>query len=207
VSAVETISQSGMRISCPPLPSPSSSSRPDAQVRTARRITMNASPATPSFAAPPRPFFTLGKALRWLGHDCPDHRCWEPIAATPASVWFIRRGPLFGSPPMESLVLLDPTNTGERIDEIVYEVDCCTRGEAIHVRQRHHGETQHDMIALAWRTVPTRTRLTHPRHRVEDIEQGGELTGVDPWDLRRAVRKPPATADGRSERTPRGEQR
>ena len=174
---------------------------------------MNASTATPSFAAPPKPtappktLFTLGTALRWLGHDCPDHRCCEPIAAVPASVWFIRRGPLFGSSPMETLVLLDPTNTGERIDEIIYEVDCCTRGEAIHVRQRHHSETQHDMIALAWRTVPTRTRLTHPQRPVETTERCGQLTEADPWDLRRAARKPPATADGHSERTSRGEQR
>jgi hypothetical protein len=124
---------------------------------------MNAVLAPVSLAAPPKPLFTLGTALRWLGHDRPDHRCCELIAAVPASVWFIRRGPLFGSAPMETLVLLDLTETGEplaRIDEIIHEVDCCTRVEAIHVRQRHSSESRHDLIALAWRSAPGRSRFT-----------------------------------------------
>jgi hypothetical protein len=118
---------------------------------------MNAAPAPRSLTTRPAQMFTAGSALRWLGHDCPNHRCWEPIADVAASVWFIRRGPHFRLSPAEALLLLDLAQTGEppaRIDAIFNEVDCCTRNEAIHIRPRHPGENRHDVIALAWRHSP-----------------------------------------------------
>jgi hypothetical protein len=60
---------------------------------------MTASP-TPKSAILYAPVFTLGCALRWLGHDCPDHHCCEPIDVLNASVGSIPR------------VLVDPTETG-----------------------------------------------------------------------------------------------
>jgi hypothetical protein len=106
-------------------------------------------------SAPPAPVFTLGSALRWLGHDCPDCLGCEPIAGLNASVWFIRRGPAFRPSPLETLVLLDLPEIREsleRIDWIIHEVNCCTRGEAIHVRQRYNSENRDGVIALAWRS-------------------------------------------------------
>jgi hypothetical protein len=151
---------------------------------------MNASPAPISLTAPapPAPVFTLSSALRWLGHDCPEHRCCEAIATLNASVWFIRRGPQFRPSPMETLVLLDLTETGEppaHIDRIIHEVNCCTRGEAIHVRQRHSSENRHGLIALAWRC--------HPASRFPDPTiQNAELTEDYIRDLRQAAAKNPS---------------
>jgi hypothetical protein len=160
---------------------------------------MNPAPAPSSLTAPapspPTPVFTLGSALRWLGHDCPEHRCCEPIAALDASVWFIRRGPQFRPSPVETLVLLDLTETDEppaHIDQIIHEVNCCTHGEAIHVRQRHSSENQEGLIALAWRSHPAR-RFRDPRPTVEATTQdGGELTEDDIRDLRQAAAANPS---------------
>jgi hypothetical protein len=147
---------------------------------------MHAAPAPSSLTAlaPPASVFTLSSALRWLGHDCPEHRCCEAIAALNASVWFIRRGPQFRPSPMETLVLLDLTETGEpaaHIDRIIHEVNCCTRGQAIHVRQRHSSENRHGLIALAWRC--------HPASRFPDpaTQDGGELTEDYIRDLRQSA--------------------
>jgi hypothetical protein len=153
---------------------------------------MNPPPAPSSLTAPapPTPVFTLRSALRWLGHDCPEHRCCEPIAALTASVWFIRRGPQFRPSPMETLVLLDLTETDEppaHIDRIIHEVNCCTRGVAIHVRQRHSSENRDGLIALAWRSHAAR-RFPDPRPTVEATTvDRGELTEDDIRDLRRAA--------------------
>jgi hypothetical protein len=155
---------------------------------------MNPSPAPSSLVAPaltpPTPVFTLGSALRWLGHDCPEHRCCEPIAALDASVWFIRRGPQFRPSPVETLVLLDLSETDEpllHIDRIIHEVNCCTSGEAIHVRQRHSSENRDGLIALAWRSHPAR-RFPDARPTVEaTTRDGGELTEDDIRDLRQAA--------------------
>jgi hypothetical protein len=98
---------------------------------------------------------------------------------------------------METLVLLDLTETGEplaRIDRIIHEVNCCTRGEAIHVRQRHSSENRHGLIALAWRSDPA-SRFPDPRPTVEPTTQeGGELTEDDIWDLRQAPPGIPASS-------------
>ncbi len=85
---------------------------------------------------------------------------------------------------METLVLVDLTETGEppsHIDRIIHEVNCCTRGEAIHVRQRHSSENRHGLIALAWRS--------HPASRFPDptTQDGGELTEDYIRDLRQSA--------------------
>lgn len=46
----------------------------------------------------PGPVFTLGSALRWLGHDCPSpHRCSRSLHAAPASIWFLLPPPYASS--------------------------------------------------------------------------------------------------------------
>ena len=102
----------------------------------------------------PAPAFTLGSALLWLGHDCPDH-CSQMIDGLTASVWFLRRGPHFLVRLPETLVLLDPTDTGKALAHIrrmIYGVDCCTRRGAIHVRHRRTGEYG-PVLAGAWGSV------------------------------------------------------
>jgi hypothetical protein len=102
---------------------------------------MNASPTTHSPTVPTAPIFTLGSALRWLGHDCPDRRCSQPIDALPASMWFLRHGhPYFPTYPLETVLVVDLTETGEplaRIHRLIDEVNRCTRGETIRVRHGH----------------------------------------------------------------------
>jgi hypothetical protein len=115
-------------------------------------ITMNASPATHSPPVPTAPVFTLGSALRWLGHDCPDHRWSQSIDALPASMWFLRRGHPLPTHPLEAVLVVDFTETGEplaRIQRLIDEVNRCTRGETIRVRQRHSSDNGHDLIAPA----------------------------------------------------------
>jgi hypothetical protein len=72
---------------------------------------MTASPATQSATVPTAPAFTFGSALRWLGHDCPDRRCSQPIDALPASMWFIRRGHPVPTYPLQAVLVLDLTET------------------------------------------------------------------------------------------------
>jgi hypothetical protein len=113
---------------------------------------LNASPATQLTTVPTGPVSTLGAALRWLGHDCPDRRCSQPIDALPASMWFLRHGhPYFPTYPLETLLVGDPTETGQplaRIHRLIDEVNRCTRGETIRVRQRHCSDNRHDLIGL-----------------------------------------------------------
>jgi hypothetical protein len=98
---------------------------------------------------PSAPVFTLGSALRWLGHHCPDHRCSQPIDALPASMWFLRRGhPYFPTYPLETLLVVDPTQTGQplaRVHRFIDEVNRCTRSETIRVRQRRSSVSAHDL--------------------------------------------------------------
>lgn len=77
---------------------------------------MNAPPALNATDFP-SPVFTLGSALRWLGHDCPDH-CSETVDDLTASVWFLRRGRHFVGQSPETLVLLDPTDAGKALARI-----------------------------------------------------------------------------------------
>jgi anti-anti-sigma factor len=114
-------------------------SRPEPEVG----MTVNVPLASAVAPAPP-PVFSLGSALRWLGHDCPGHRCCRaPIDAMDASVWFIRREPGFVMFPHETHVLVDPGETGEALTSIhrlIYQVNRCTHGEAIVVRPRTRGD-------------------------------------------------------------------
>jgi hypothetical protein len=91
---------------------------------------------------------------------------------------------------VETLVLLDLAETDEapaHTDQIIHEVNCCTGGEAIHVRQRHSSENRDGLIALAWRSRPARG-FPDPRPTVEATTQdGGELTEDDIRDLRQAA--------------------
>jgi hypothetical protein len=115
---------------------------------------------------PAAPAFTLGSALRWLGHDCTNH-CSDAIDGLTASVWFLRRGPHLLVLPLETLVLLDPTDTGKALAHVrrmIYEVDCCTRDEAIHVRCRREGENG-PVLAGAWGSVVAGNgiQISHPQ--------------------------------------------
>ena len=118
---------------------------------------MNASPVTHSHTVPTAPVFTLGSALRWLGHDCPDRRCSQPIEALPASMWFARRRHLLPAPPWEALLVVDLTEIGEplaRIHRLIDQVNRCTRGETIRVRPRCSSDNGHDLIALQTNQTP-----------------------------------------------------
>jgi hypothetical protein len=127
-------------------------------------------PPVPNATHPPAPWFTLGSALRWLGHDCPDH-CSETVDGLTASVWFLRRGRHFLGQPPEALVLLDPTDTGRALGHIrrmIYRVDCCTRSQAIHVRHRRAGE-HGPVLSGAWGSVVAGngTNLHQPTRAVD----------------------------------------
>lgn len=98
---------------------------------------MSTAPLTPSTAVFPAPIFTVGSALRWLGHDCPARRCSEGIDALDASVWFVRHGQRFLTSSPETLVLVDPAVTGAALADlhrVIDAVDGCTRSDGIRVR-------------------------------------------------------------------------
>lgn len=86
------------------------------------------------------PVFTLGSSLRWLGHDCPDDRCFRvPINTLGASVWFLRRGPQSRPFPAETRVLIDAIDIGDTVTAIrrmIYHINGCTRRDAIEVRYK-----------------------------------------------------------------------
>lgn len=101
----------------------------------------------------PATMFTLGSALRWLGHDCdcPHELCWEPVDTLAASVWFLHRGGHIVTFPLKSLVLVDLAETGAhlaRLRRLLNDVDACTRENGIQIRpwtlrqdRRPHGES------------------------------------------------------------------
>ncbi len=82
------------------------------------------------------PVFTLGSALRWLGHDCSHCLGCGPIDALAASVWFLQRGPQFRPSLAEPLILIETGEFRARIAQITFEVACCSRGEGIRVHAR-----------------------------------------------------------------------
>jgi hypothetical protein len=106
----------------------------------------------------PSPVFTLGSALRWLGHECRDlHYCWEPVRTLTASVWFLRRGPHFSIYSLETLILLDPTEVGKPLActrRLIDEVGRCSRGDAIQVRHRRGSDN-------GWMPVLQRVSPSH----------------------------------------------
>ncbi|MCP9271661.1 hypothetical protein [Mycolicibacterium arenosum] len=93
---------------------------------------MNAPPAQLSVARRSS-IFTLGSALRWLGHECVEPHCSEPFDDMAASIWFLRRGAEFGAPP-DTLILVDTRSasfSSAGVRRVLYQVNCCTLDEAI----------------------------------------------------------------------------
>lgn len=78
--------------------------------------------------------FTLGSALRWLGHECVGRRrCSRSLDAEPVSVWFVLDE---GPNPLvayEARVVVDgPTGvTAGQLNRIITEINDCTQSEAI----------------------------------------------------------------------------
>ncbi len=135
-------------VSCPPLSSLSSSSHRTRRWNPTLGITLKFSHTTRSPTLPTAPVFTLGSALRWLGHDC---RCSRPIDALPAYMWFLRRGHLLPTYPLQAVLVVDPAETREplaRIRRLIDEVNRCTRGGTIRVHRRHSSDNGHAPIAL-----------------------------------------------------------
>jgi len=65
-------------------------------------------------------------------------------------MWFLRRGHPLPAYPPEALLVVDLTETGQplaRIHRLIDEVNRCTRGETIRVRQRRSSDNGHDLIA------------------------------------------------------------
>jgi hypothetical protein len=127
-------------------------------------------------AARPAPVFTLGSALRWLGHDCvcTDRRCWEPVDTLTASMLFLRRGQRFVAFPLETLVLVDLAETGEpleRLRRLIHDVNWCTREQAIQIHHRAAPTTRP-------RTEPHRD-TTGPLSHVSLRPPGGPSAGRD----------------------------
>ena len=147
-------------------------------------ITVNFSlaPESPTSLRPP--VFTLGSALRWLGHACPDHRrCFAPIDTRRASVWFIRggrrcrpcaprkRGCL--STPSRSAMPWHRSETASPIQGSMISL-CRSRRDAIEVR----GEP---------RCVRDRPEPPVPRRVPVSLDQ----LPAHPFDVRPQRRRPP----------------
>jgi hypothetical protein len=82
------------------------------------------------------PEFTVGSAMRWLGHDCPDRQCWLPIDTLSASVWFLLSGQRSYAFRPKTRVLVDLSITGADlrcVHQVINEVNWCTRRDAIEV--------------------------------------------------------------------------
>lgn len=82
--------------------------------------------------------FTLARALRWLGHSCPD--CCRPATEDilHAPTWLIRRGI---GPPTVTLVVIDLTDTTFPPDERrqqLQAINQCTRADRILVCERRN---------------------------------------------------------------------
>jgi hypothetical protein len=72
-------------------------------------------------------------------------------------MWFLRRGHPLPIYPLQAVLVVDLTETGEplpRIHRLIDEVNRCTRGEAIRVRHRHSSDNGHDLIALQMNQTP-----------------------------------------------------
>jgi hypothetical protein len=119
---------------------------------------LNVSSTSHPPAAPIRPVFTLGSALRWLGHDCPDRRCTaHPIDALPVSMWFLRRGHPLPTYPLQTVLVVDLAETGVPLahtHRLIDEVDRCTGLETIQIRRRYCSDTEHELVALGMKQKP-----------------------------------------------------
>ncbi|MEO6793732.1 MAG: hypothetical protein ABI253_06015 [Mycobacterium sp.] len=121
-------------------------------------ITMNVPSYPLELNARLAPVFTLGSALRWLGHDCSQCLGCGPIDGLAASVWFIRRGSQFLPSLLEPLVVVDLTETGEfltPIAQIIREVNCCTCSDGIQVYARLSHESRCGATALRRSALPS----------------------------------------------------
>lgn len=139
-------------------------------------------PIVPEATTPLRaPVFTLGSALRWLGHDCPDGRCFcAPIDTLRASVWFLRHGPQCRPFPAETRVLIDAIDIGDTVTAIrrmIYQVNGCTHRDAIEVRYQPRCADDRPE-----RLVPQRAPVA-PLDRYQPTELD-ELSGSSEDDLR-----------------------
>ena len=106
------------------------------------------------------PMFTLGSALRWLGHACPGPSCSGPLHGLPASIWFLLNDCLDRPFGQETRVLVDlPTDaTVGQLVRVIIQINGCIRGDAIEVGYRpgvfDEGSepTQVDLAAIAFKT-------------------------------------------------------
>lgn len=136
---------------------------------------MNA-PTALNFTHVPAPVFTLGTALRWLGHDCRNRCCSATIGDLDASVWFILRGSHFPTSPSGTLVLVNPMETGKslaRVRRLIYEVNKCTWDEAIHVLHRRTSEDGSVLVGSAG----TEFIAARPRSLVARQTRGSSTAG------------------------------
>jgi hypothetical protein len=119
-----------------------------------------------------QPAFTVGTALRWLGHDCPGQRCWRPLESLDASVWFLLdRQQSFALPKTRVLVELSITGVEvSHVRRVFDEVNWCTRRDAIEVGYRP---------SIHGRPMPSPTPVSHLRHyrpsRLDDDAGPSEL--------------------------------
>jgi hypothetical protein len=127
---------------------------------------MDVSPAIHLSTVPTAPTFTLGSALRWLGHDCPDRRCSQPIDALPVSLWFLRRGHPLPTYPLQAVLVVDLTETGGP----PARPPAHRRGQPVHPRRDNPGR--------CGEPVETRVRRDdchgtgHPADRNDTISRG-----------------------------------
>ena len=114
-------------------------------------------------------------ALRWLGHDCPGPRCWLPIDALNASVWFLMSGQRSYAVPPKTRVLVDLSIAVadlRRVHQVINEVNWCTRRDAIEVgyQPSTHGG----------RPIPSPTPVSLLKHyRPTRLDDGADPTEVD----------------------------
>jgi hypothetical protein len=72
-------------------------------------------------------------------------------------MWFLRRGHPLPTYPLQAVLVVDLTKTGEplaRIHRIIDEVNRCTRSKTIRVRERHSSDNGHDLIGLQMNQPP-----------------------------------------------------
>lgn len=127
---------------------------------------------SPSHAPQPPSLFSLGSALRWLGHDCPDPHCWSLADTAPAAVWFLRHGSLFRTP-LDTMILVDFDDvslTAAQCDQLLERVNGCVDTDAITVRDNSTRASLHPTELRALRplqdfVVPP--RLCRPTRGVE----------------------------------------
>jgi len=119
--------------------------------------------------------FTVGSALRWLGHDCPDRQCWQPIDALRASVWFLLTGQRSYAFPPKTRVLVDLSITEADfgcVHQVINEVNWCTRRDGIEVGYRPS--------TRGGRPIPSPTPVSLLKHyRPTRLDDGADPTEVD----------------------------